>query len=84
MQGAACLDGAYFVSISNGRVGRGHLWVGAPESGFGRHALALPVGPEDLSVCPSRGLLWSLSEYAGRRAVFALRTGDWTGPRRPT
>ena len=34
---------------------------------------ALPVGPEDISYWPSRDQLWSLSEYPGRRYVFAMR-----------
>jgi hypothetical protein len=83
MQGVACADGTYFVSTSGGRLGRGDLWTGSPEQGFRRRALALPVGPEDLSVNPARRLLWSLSEYPRRRAVFALRTDDWAGPPRP-
>lgn len=80
MQGVACVDGTYYVSTSNGRYGRGHLWVGGPARGFRRHRWVLPAGPEDLSAQPSRGLLWSLTEWPGRRAVFALRTADWAGP----
>jgi hypothetical protein len=80
MQGVACVDRTYYVSTSNGRRGRGHLWVGDPERGFRRHRWALPAGPEDLGSHPARGLLWSLTEWPGRRAVFALRTADWPGP----
>jgi hypothetical protein len=32
----------------------------------------LPVGVEDLSYWPSEDRLWSLSEYPGRRFVFAM------------
>jgi hypothetical protein len=80
MQGAACADDTWFVSSSNGRYGRGHLWVGDPARGLRRHRRVLPAGPEDLSVQPSRGLLWSLTEWPGRRVMFALRTADWPGP----
>jgi hypothetical protein len=80
MQGAVCLEGTYFVSSSRGRRGRGHLWVGAPGRGFRRHRWVLPPGPEDLSVDPARGRLWSLTEWPGRRSVFALRAEEWHGP----
>lgn len=80
MQGVACADGTYFVCTSDGRRRRGGLWVGSCGQGFRRHSLALPVGPEDLSVDPASGLLWSLTEYPRRRAVFALRTEDWAEP----
>jgi hypothetical protein len=29
----------------------------------------------------ARGLLWSLTEWPGRRAMFALRASDWAPPR---
>lgn len=78
MQGVACLGSAYVVTASHGPRGRGDLWVGDPASGFRRHRWALPAGPEDLSAWPARGLLWTLTEWPGRRHVLALRTGDWT------
>jgi hypothetical protein len=81
MQGIACVRGTYYVSSSNGRYGRGHLWVGDPRRGFRPHRWALPAGPEDLGVQWARGLLWSLTEWPGRRAMFALRASDWAPPR---
>ena len=44
---------------------------GSP-AGSGRFPRALPVGPEDISYWPSTDRLWSLSEYPGRRFVFAM------------
>jgi hypothetical protein len=83
MQGVVCVDRTYVVTASRGRRLRGDLWVGDPCSGFRRRHGALPAGPEDLSVWPERGRLWSLTEYPGRRTVFALRTGDWLTDQRP-
>ena len=38
---------------------------------------ALPVGPEDISYWPSTDLLWSLTEYPGRRFVFAMKRAQF-------
>lgn len=72
MQGAAVVRGTYYVTSSRGRHRLGRLYVGEPGSfrGFPR---ALPVGPEDISYWPSTDRLWSLTEYPGRRFVFAMR-----------
>ncbi|MGH3317554.1 MAG: hypothetical protein ACRDO0_15560 [Nocardioidaceae bacterium] len=78
MQGVARLGSTYVVTASHGPRGRGDLWVGDPSSGFRRHRWALPAGPEDLSAWPARDLLWTLTEWPGRRQVLALRAGDWT------
>jgi hypothetical protein len=79
MQGAAVVDGTYYVTVSRGPRRLGHLYVGSP----GRlrpHRWALPPGPEDISYWPSRDQLWSLCEYPGRRFVYAMdrhRLGLW-------
>jgi hypothetical protein len=78
MQGVACLGSTYVVTASHGPRGRGDLWVGDPSAGFRRHRWALPAGPEDLSTWPARDLLWTLTEWPGRRRVLALCAGDWT------
>ncbi|HEX2177561.1 MAG TPA: hypothetical protein VHG70_16780 [Nocardioidaceae bacterium] len=77
MQGVACVDGTYFVTSSRSRFLRGDLWVGSASRGFRRHLMALPRGPEDLSAWSAQGRLWSLTEWAGHRVVFALRADDW-------
>lgn len=41
------------------------------------HYDALPIGPEDLSYWGPKGQLWSLSEYAGSRSVFAVRASAY-------
>jgi hypothetical protein len=71
MQGAAVVRGRYYVTHSRGRWRLGHLHVGTPGR-WRRFARALPVGPEDISYWPSTDQLWSLTEYPGRRFVFAM------------
>lgn len=70
MQGAVLLDGRLHVVTSNGRRGRGSLWVGAPGE-LRRAARVLPPGPEDVTWWPSRDELWVPNEYPGRRFVLA-------------
>ena len=76
MQGAAVVRDTYYVTSSRGRRRLGTLSVGEPGSfrGFPR---ALPVGPEDISYWPSTDLLWSLTEYPGRRYVFAMKRAQF-------
>lgn len=72
LQGIASVDGGYLGSTSAGPWRRGDLWLGHPRSGLQRRRRTLPVGPEDVAVDIDRGLLWSLTEWPGRRYVFAL------------
>jgi hypothetical protein len=37
------------------------------------HTDHLPIGPEDVSYWRAKDQLWSLTEYAGSRSVFAVR-----------
>jgi hypothetical protein len=71
MQGAAIVGGRYHVTTSRGRWQLGSVQVGAPGA-FRTHRHATPVGPEDLCYFDD-DLLWSLSEYPGRRFVFSMR-----------
>lgn len=71
MQGAAVVGGTYYVTVSRGSRRLGHLYVGTPGS-LRPLRWALPPGPEDISYWPSRDQLWSLSEYPGRRFVYAM------------
>lgn len=71
MQGAVIADGRLCVSQSKGsRVG-GSLWSG-PVGLLSEYVEALPPGPEDLSYWPSQNRLWSVSEWPGRRYVYAV------------
>ncbi len=76
MQGAAVVRGRYYVTTSHGRWRLGSLHVGTPGA-FRRWPRAIPVGPEDISYWPSQDLLWSLTEYPGRRFVFCLRRSQF-------
>jgi hypothetical protein len=81
MQGAAVIDGTWFVSASNG-LHPGDLWVGArveAASGLAwrRHRHVLPMGPEDLAVSSDGERLWSLCEYPRHRAVYAMDARRW-------
>lgn len=71
MQGAALVDGRWYLNTSAGRYLRGSLYVGQ-RAPFTRRARVLPIGVEDLAYWPSQDELWSLSEYPGRRHVFAM------------
>ncbi len=71
MQGAAVVGGRWYVTTSAGRLLRGSMYVGTPGR-FRRRRWVLPVGVEDLAYWPSRDELWSVTEYPGRRYVFAM------------
>lgn len=77
MQGAVLHDGEWFVSASRGDKRGGDLWVGTPGD-MVRNELVFPPGPEDLAVWPERGQIWSLTEYPGRRWMFALDLDRWS------
>ena len=71
MQGAVTVDGRTYITTSNGRRGRGSVWVATGER-LRRHARVLPPGPEDITYWPSRDELWTVTEHPGRRLVLAL------------
>ena len=75
MQGAAIVRGRYHVTTSRGRWQLGSVQVGEPGS-FRTFRQATPVGPEDLCYFDD-DLLWSLSEYPGRRFVFCMRRSSF-------
>lgn len=72
MQGAALADGRYRLMVSRGRRRPGDLWTGRPGA-LRVSSFAAPPGPEDVSHDPATGLLWSVTEFPGRRWIFALR-----------
>jgi hypothetical protein len=71
MQGAVVALGTLHVTSSRGKHRLGSLYAGRP--GHLREVRdALPVGPEDVCHWPSRGQLWSLTEYPRQRLVFTV------------
>lgn len=77
MQGAAVVDGRYFVTVSQGPWRPGTMLSGLPGS-FRRHRWATPMGPEDLCYHPPSDSLWSVSEHPGRRWVFAMERSSFS------
>ena len=75
MQGAAIIDGTWFVTASHGSR-PGDLWVGSGGT-WVRHTAVLPPGPEDLTASHDGRRLWSLSEYPRHRWVFAIDAQRW-------
>ncbi len=73
MQGATTVGGTWYVTTSRGRWRRGSLWTRQGDESLVEHPAALSVGPEDLTYWPSHDLLWTCSEWPGRRYVYALR-----------
>jgi len=78
MQGAAIVDGQYYVTTSRGAWKLGAVHVGTP-GGFRTFQRATPVGPEDLCYWEDGDVLWSLSEYPRRRYVFAMSRSRLAG-----
>ena len=74
MQGATVVDGRWYLTTSAGPFRLGSVWTGTPGD-LQRHRFAMPVGPEDIAYRRSTDELWSLSEYPGRRYVFAMDRG---------
>jgi hypothetical protein len=79
MQGVAIVQGEYVVTTSRGRWRLGALHVGQPGA-FRTLRHSIPVGPEDLCYWGETDLLWSLTEYPGRRFVFCVKRSDVTAP----
>ncbi len=82
MQGAVIADGTWAVTSSNGEDNPGDLWTGSPGA-FVRHRGVLPTGPEDITYLPQRHQLWSLTEWPGRRWVYAIDAGRWLDAESP-
>jgi hypothetical protein len=79
IQGAVSYGGTWYLNRSTGRDASGawrpgQLIVARPEGGE-LHATAVRpagVGPEDLSLWPARDELWSLTEHAPNRMLYAV------------
>ncbi|MEV0647070.1 hypothetical protein AB0I28_17565 [Phytomonospora sp. NPDC050363] len=77
MQGATAINGTFHVSTSDGTGNAGDRIKWKPPAGAVDIATdTLPIGPEDVSYDGPRDMLWSLSEYAGKRYVWASRASS--------
>lgn len=79
MQGATLVNGTWVITSSMGEGVPGDLWVGEPGA-YVRHRAVLPTGPEDITYWPQRGQLWTLTEWPGRRWVYAIDATTWVPP----
>jgi hypothetical protein len=71
MQGAASRDGTWWLSSSSQSGSYGGLY--RARSGVASAGYDWVYGAEDLAVDANNGWLWSCTEHAGDRAVFAVR-----------
>ncbi len=71
MQGAAVVDGTWYLTSSRTPYGLGALYVGKPGA-FRVRRMALPFGPEDITYWPSMDTFWSVTEHPYRRWVYAM------------
>ncbi len=77
MQGVAGIGGRFCLSTSDGDANRGDLGIFVPGTDVVLHDDVLPIGPEDLSYWAARDQLWSVTEWAGSRSVFAIRASAY-------
>ena len=77
MQGAAAINGKFYLSTSDGASNKGDLGTYRPGGAVVMNYDVLPIGPEDLSYWGPKDQLWSLTEYAGSRSVFAVRASAY-------
>jgi hypothetical protein len=77
MQGATAINGKYYLSTSDGDGNKGDLGTFTPGGSVVMHTDHLPIGPEDVSYWRAKDQLWSLTEYAGSRSVFAVRASAY-------
>lgn len=75
MQGVVLVGDRWYISSSHGAHG-GDLWSG-PIDDLHKNDGVLPPGPEALAVWPGRSEVWSVSEVAGRRWLFAFDSSRW-------
>ena len=71
MQGAVARNGRWFVSAGRGDKRNGDLWTGTGDR-MTRHPGVLPPGPEDLALSGARDRIWSVTEFPGKRWIYAI------------
>jgi hypothetical protein len=77
VQGATAIDGIFYTHRSNGPTGKSGVITWEPGHKAQVQDKTLPIGTEDVSYWESRDQLWSLTEYAGKRYVYATKASAW-------
>ncbi|MFF5538035.1 hypothetical protein ACFY71_37205 [Streptomyces cinerochromogenes] len=72
MQGAASVNGTYYLSVSAGQTRRGQLMSWKPDGGAPARQSRLSTGPEDLSYHGSEKVMWTVGEWEDFRYVYAV------------
>jgi len=75
MQGAASVNGEFYLSSSGQDGAWGKLYRASHN--FETESYGWVIGPEDLMYSAKEKTLWSASEFAGRRYVFAVDVGKY-------
>lgn len=74
LQGALAYNRRFWLSQSNGSSSPGKLiWFDDDD----HQSADWAVGPEDLHYAPGSHNLWTLTEYDGKRTVFAVKVDDY-------
>jgi hypothetical protein len=73
MQGAASVNGKWYLSTSDGDANKGDLVTFVPVANPVIHPNTLAIGPEDLSYWGPTGALWTATEHPGQRCVYSFR-----------
>jgi hypothetical protein len=77
IQGAVSYGGTWYLSRTERRAGNGQLILARPDAspeGTLRptQTRTAGIGPEDLSFWPGQGLVWTVTEFAGRRMLYGV------------
>jgi hypothetical protein len=80
MQGAASINGKFYLSTSDGDSNKGDLQTFVPGSSVVQQTDALPIGAEDFSYWPGKQQLWGVAEHPGSRVVYAIKVQPGTPP----
>lgn len=77
MQGALSIDDTFFIHRSNGETSQGDVFVWSPGDSADERPSSVPIGPEDVTYWPQHDQIWSHSEYAGERYIYASKSESW-------
>lgn len=76
IQGAVQANKKIYISRSNGASGKGDIFGWTPGKAAYNNAGIVPRGTEDLSFDTRDGTIYGLTEYAGDRYLYFLKSSD--------